>query len=158
MLKSLEGKRYSRFHVARALGPGRGARARPQAITTARRNATSANADVVLAAGRMQEPSWCKRTGHCFCLALRYSVVALLALQGVSVTGVSVAGGTCCGRYVLRAVRVAGGTCCGRFWNLTPIRIRQAITQESGAKLTPQTRLASCCGKSVPLVKRKTRP
>jgi hypothetical protein len=26
----------------------------------------------------MQEPSWCERTGHCFCLALRYSVVAIL--------------------------------------------------------------------------------
>jgi hypothetical protein len=61
-LKSLEVKRYSRFHAVRADGPGRSIRARLQAVTIERRGGTSASADVVHAAGRKQERSWCKCT------------------------------------------------------------------------------------------------
>ena len=50
MLKSLEVKRYSRFHAVGAARPGRSIRARLQAVTIERRGGTSASADVVHAA------------------------------------------------------------------------------------------------------------
>jgi len=114
-------------------------------MTSARRKATSANADVVLAAGRMQEPSWCKRTCIYFCLVLRYSVV------GAS----GVTGRFCCGRYVLRAVRVAGGTCYGRYvlWAILVLQVgpnKQEETQSVGHTLLPiQTMPSIVCIKAL---------